>query len=36
MEHSQKGNLELLTDKNSFLVLVDYQSLDVQGCGIRG
>jgi nicotinamidase-related amidase len=33
MEHSQKGNLQLLTDKNSFLVLVDYQSSMFKGVG---
>ncbi len=31
MEHSPKGNLELLTDKNSCLVLVDYQSSMFKG-----
>ncbi len=31
MENSQKGNLELLTDKNSCLVLVDYQSSMFKG-----
>jgi len=31
MEHSLKGCLELLTDKNSMLVLVDYQSTMFKG-----
>jgi len=31
MENSPKGNLELLTDKNSCLVLVDYQSSMFKG-----
>jgi len=31
MEHSLKGCLELLTDKNSLLVLVDYQSTMFKG-----
>jgi nicotinamidase-related amidase len=31
LENSQKGNLELLTDKNSCLVLVDYQSSMFKG-----
>ena len=31
MEHSQKGCLEFLTDKNSMLVLVDYQSTMFKG-----
>ncbi|HVN73901.1 MAG TPA: isochorismatase family protein [Methanoregula sp.] len=31
MEHSPKGCLELLTDKNSLLVLVDYQSTMFKG-----
>ncbi|MFA5348055.1 MAG: isochorismatase family protein [Methanoregula sp.] len=31
MENSLKGNLELLTDKNSCLVLVDYQSSMFKG-----
>jgi nicotinamidase-related amidase len=31
MEHSPKGCLELLTDKNSMLVLVDYQSTMFKG-----
>ncbi len=31
MEYSPKGNLELLTDKNSCLVLVDYQSSMFKG-----
>ena len=31
LENSRKGNLELLTDKNSCLVLVDYQSSMFKG-----